>query len=41
MEVCKKDYSFKYIKTTGKDILAANLRHAYEIYKFFKKYDSY
>ena len=29
---------FKYIKTTGKDILATNLRHAYKIYKFFKKF---
>ena len=28
---------FKYIKTTGKDILAANLRHTYKLYKFFKK----
>ena len=29
---------FKYIKTTGKDILDANLRHAYKVYKFFKKF---
>ena len=29
---------FKYIKTTGKDILATNLRHAYKVYKFFKKF---
>ena len=29
---------FKYIKTTGKDILAANLRHAHKVYKFFKKF---
>ena len=29
---------FKYIKTTGKEILATNLRHAYKLYKFFKKF---
>ena len=29
---------FKYIKTTGKDIFAANVRHAYKVYKFFKKF---
>ena len=29
---------FKYIKTTGKDIFAANLRHAYKVYKLFKKF---
>ena len=29
---------FKYIKTTGKDILAANLRHTYKLYQFFKKF---
>ena len=29
---------FKYIKTTGKEILATNLRHAYKVYKFFKKF---
>ena len=28
----------KYIKTTGKEILATNLRHAYKLYKFFKKF---
>ena len=32
-----KKEPFKYNKTTGKDILAANVRHAYKIYKFFKK----
>tara|TARA_B100001559_G_C16106400_1_gene441856 strand:+ start:45 stop:263 length:219 start_codon:yes stop_codon:yes gene_type:complete len=32
-----KKEPFKYIKTTGKDILATNVRHAYKIYKFFKK----
>ena len=29
---------FKYIKTTGKEILTTNLRHAYKLYKFFKKF---
>ena len=29
---------FKYIKTTGKEIFAANLRHAYKVYKLFKKF---
>ena len=29
---------FKYIKTTGKDILATNLRHAHKVYKLFKKF---
>jgi len=29
---------FKYIKTTGKDIFAANLRHAHKVYKLFKKF---
>ena len=29
---------FKYIKTTGKEILATNLRHAHKLYKFFKKF---
>ena len=29
---------FKYIKTTGKEIFATNLRHAYKFYKFFKKF---
>ena len=29
--------AIEYIKTTGKDILATNVRHAYKIYKFFKK----
>ena len=29
---------FKYIKTTGKDIFAANLSHAYKVYKLFKKF---
>ena len=33
-----KKEPFKYIKTTGKDIFAANLRHAYKLYKFFKKF---
>ena len=33
-----KKEPFKYIKTTGKDIFAANLRHAYKIYKFFKRF---
>ena len=28
----------KYIKTTGKEIFAANLRHANKVYKFFKKF---
>ena len=29
---------FKYIKTTGKEIFVTNLRHAYKVYKLFKKY---
>ena len=29
---------FKYIKTTGKEIFATNLRHAYKVYKLFKKF---
>ena len=29
---------FKYIKTTGKEIFLTNLRHAYKLYKFFKKF---
>ncbi len=29
---------FKYIKTTGKEIFVTNLRHAYKVYKFFKKF---
>ena len=29
---------FKYIKTTGKEILATNLRHTYKLYKFFKRF---
>ena len=33
-----KKEPFKYIKTTGKEILAVNLRHAYKLYKFFKKF---
>ena len=33
-----KKEPFKYIKTTGKEILATNLRHAYKLYKFFKKF---
>ena len=33
-----KKEPFKYIKTTGKDIFAANLRHAYKVYKLFKKF---
>ena len=33
-----KKEPFNYIKTTGKEILAANLRHAYKLYKFFKKF---
>ena len=32
-----KKEPIKNIKTTGKDILATNVRHAYKIYKFFKK----
>ena len=28
----------KYIKTTGKEVLTTNLRHAYKLYKFFKKF---
>ena len=28
---------FKYIKTTGKEIFLTNLRHAYKVYKLFKK----
>ena len=33
-----KKEPFKYIKTTGKNILAANLRAAYKTYKFFKRF---
>ena len=33
-----KKEPIKYIKTTGKEIFAANLRHAYKLYKFFKKF---
>ncbi len=29
---------FKYIKTTGKEIFATNLRHIYKVYKLFKKF---
>ena len=29
---------FKYIKTTGKEIFVTNLRHAYKVYKLFKKF---
>ena len=29
---------FKYIKTTGKEIFATNLRHTYKLYKFFKRF---
>ena len=29
---------FKYIKTTGKEIFATNLRHAHKVYKFFKRF---
>ena len=29
---------FKYIKTTGKEIFLTNLRHAYKVYKLFKKF---
>ena len=29
---------FKYIKTTGKEIFAANLRHTYKVYKLFNKF---
>ena len=32
-----KKEPFKYIKTTGKEIFAANLRHFKKLYKFFKK----
>ena len=31
-------HAIEYIKTTGKEILATNLRHAYKLYKFFKKF---
>ena len=33
-----KKEPIKYIKTTGKEVLTANLRHAYKLYKFFKKF---
>ena len=33
-----KKEPFKNIKTTGKDIFAANLRHTYKLYKFFKRF---
>ena len=33
-----KKEPFKYIKTTGKDIFAANVRHTYKLYKFFKRF---
>ena len=33
-----KKEPLKYIKTTGKEIFAANLRHAYKVYKLFKKF---
>ena len=29
---------FKYIKTTGREIFVTNLRHAYKVYKLFKKF---
>ncbi len=32
-----KKEPIKYIKTTGKEIFAANLRHFKKLYKFFKK----
>ena len=32
-----KKEPLKYIRTTGKDVLATNLKAAYKIYKLFKK----